>query len=183
MTNIPANAMKETWDSVYEKSVMLAERIAAHCAETGERFDAILVVPRGSYYPVNIVARELGFGATDLLHACVSSYMADSTARTPSFSIGQMPSAAEIRGKHLLIIEEVCDTGHTLDFLTKRFKEQGAALIRTGVLHYKPSKSETEFVPDWFVTQADDSWIVYPWEEHEQRGKQADVKRVTAAPA
>jgi hypoxanthine phosphoribosyltransferase len=175
MSDIPDDAMRETWDSVYEKSLELAARIEKHCRETGEQFDSIVVVPRGSYYPVNIVARELGFESVDLLHACVSSYVPVSTQRT-EFTLGQMPTDEEIEGKNLLIIEEVCDTGHTLKYLTDLFKQQGAELIRTGALHYKPDQSQTGFKPDWYAAETD-KWIVYPWEVHDSNGKNSMARR------
>lgn len=170
MDNTPSGALQETWDSVYDMSVRLADLIRRHCQASGERFDALVVVPRGSYYPVNIVARELGFSAVDLLHACLSSYESDATERNVRFKLGQMPTDEEIAGKNLLIIEEVCDTGHTLVFLSERFERQGAGLIRSGVLHYKPGHSQTGFVPDWFVAKTD-RWITYPWELHETSGR------------
>jgi hypoxanthine phosphoribosyltransferase len=176
MSGIPEDALRETWESVYEKSLELAARIEKHCRETGEQFDAIVVVPRGSYYPVNIVARELGFESVDLLHACVSSYVPVSTERKVDFTLGQMPTDDEVKGKNLLIIEEVCDTGHTMKFLNDRFMNQGATLVRTGALHYKPGKSETGFKPDWYGTETD-KWIVYPWEIHDSNGKSSMARR------
>ncbi|MGZ6005407.1 MAG: phosphoribosyltransferase [Candidatus Saccharimonadales bacterium] len=170
--------LRETWDSVYEKTVKLAETIEKHCQETGEQFDVMIVVPRGSYYPANIISRELGFGATNLLHACIDTYSdggAGVAERHGQMHLGQMPTEEDIRGKNLLIIEEVCDKGNTLQFLYDRFKEQGANLIRTGVLHYKPGQSETGFVPDWSMGETD-QWIVYPWEPHEDKGKLSKVR-------
>jgi uncharacterized protein len=167
MTAIPDDALRETWESVYDKSVKLAALIEAHCAKTGERFDAMVVVPRGAYYPSNIISRELGFSATDLLHASIGSYEIKSTTRKAEFAVGQMPTAGQVKGKHLLIIEEVCDSGQTLKFLVDYLEQHGAELVRTGVLHYKPGQSQTGFKPDWAVAMTD-KWIVYPWEMHER---------------
>ena len=163
MTDIPADALVETWESIHKMSLDLAAKIEKHIHSTGEKFDAMIVVPRGSYYPANIVSRRLGFSANGLLHACLESYEQQGTKRLTDFKLGQMPTKAELAGKKLLIIEEVCDTGRTLSFLVKRFKSQGAVLIRSGALHYKPGLSQTGFVPDWFVIETD-KWIVYPWE-------------------
>lgn len=176
MTDIPADALHETWDSIHDKTMQLARQIETHCEQTGERFDVILVVPRGSYYPVNIVARELGFGATDLLHACISTYVPNGTTRQVEFKLGQMPTREQLVGKNILIIEEVCDTGHTLQYLHQFLQEQGAGLVRVGVLHYKPLRSETQYVPDWHVAETD-KWIVYPWEPHEANGVHSRVRR------
>jgi hypoxanthine phosphoribosyltransferase len=177
MTDIPADALWETWESIYDKTMQLADRIEKHCQASGEQFDAILVVPRGSYYPVNIVARELGFGATDLLHACLTSYVSNGIERNKDgFKFGQMPTKEQVSGKDILIIEEVCDKGFTLNYLTEWLKEQGAGLVRTGVLHYKPGQSETGFKPDWYIGETDE-WIVYPWEPHEAKGMNSQVRR------
>jgi hypoxanthine phosphoribosyltransferase len=170
MSDIPDDALRETWDSIYDKSVELATMIKTACRESEMYFDAMVVVPRGAYYPANIVSRELGFGATDLLHASIASYN-DGSTEQQQFRTGQMPTADQVRGKDLLIIEEVCDTGYTLKYLTDYLQEQGAKLIMIGALHYKPEQNRTGIKPDWYVT-ATDKWIVYPWEAHEANGRQ-----------
>lgn len=178
LTDIPPDALRETWESVLKLSLELAARIEADSRERNEQFDVMLVVPRGSYYPANIVSRELGFGATDILHACVSSYETDSSVRQPSFKLGQMPAAETLRGKDILIVEEVCDTGYTLSFLVDYLKKAGAGLVRTGVMHYKPARNQTGFQPDWFIIETD-QWIVYPWEISEAHGRTSHVRRQT----
>lgn len=175
--DVPADAIRETWENMYDMSVELAGIIEQHCRYTGERFDAMLVVPRGGYYPANIVSRELGFSAPHLLHACVGSYQAASRQRAGGFALGQMPTREQLAGKNILIVEEVCDTGQTLDFLYKFLKENGAQLVRTGVLYHKPGQSQTGFQPDWAVKSTED-WIVYPWEDpHEDIGQHSVVRK------
>jgi hypoxanthine phosphoribosyltransferase len=175
MKDVPNDAIHETWDSVAEKSLQLAEMIEQHCVDTGERFDHIILIPRGSYFPVNLIARRLGFLASDLLHACINSYIPGTTVRKPEFTMGQMPSDKELAGKDLLVIDEVCDTGYTLDYLTKWLATKNTGRVRTAVLHYKPGRSETGFVPDLLVTKTND-WIVYPWETIESDQANMHVK-------
>lgn len=162
--DIPANAIKLSWEDVYQLTLQLGDKIAADCNARGQRFDAMVVVPRGSYYPANILARSFGFTATNLLHACITSY--DAPGSRTEFRTGQMPGREHVVGKDLLIIEEVCDTGHTLRFLVDYLQEQGAGSVKVGTLHYKPAQSQTGVVPDWFAAQTND-WIVYPWEVHD----------------
>jgi hypoxanthine phosphoribosyltransferase len=166
----------ETWQDVHDKSLLLASMIEQHCLVTGEQFDKMVVVPRGSFYPANIVSREFNFSATEILSAHIGSYKPGKTVREDNFEYGQMPSPEEVRDRDLLIIEEVCDSGHTLRHLTDLLYLAGAGLVRTGVLHYKPGESKTGFVPDWYVAETND-WIVYPWEELEEHGKLSVVKR------
>lgn len=158
--NIPNEKVHESWEDVYQKSVALAKMIK----DSGEHFDVMVVVPRGGFYPANIVSRELGFGAVDIVQASIGSYNANQQGE---FKIGQMPAAEQVRNKSLLIIDEVCDTGKTLNYLVEYLKDVGAQQCKTGVLHYKPGQSQVNFVPDWSV-ETTNAWIVYPWEEHDQ---------------
>jgi len=177
MGGIPADALRVRWDHANFLSVRLADMIEGHCVETGEQFDGMVVIPRGSYFPVNIVARRLGFTTIHMQHMGIGSYIPGTTKRSGKFEYGQMPSPEDINGKDWLIIEEVCDTGHTLTHAVDLLKLAGASLIRTGVLHYKPGKNETGFVPDWIPSPPTDEWIVYPWEVDERIGLSSTVRR------
>lgn len=165
-----------TWADVEAASLRLADMIQDHCQKTGECFDKMLIVPRGGYFPAAIVARVLGFEASDMQHACITSYTAGKTKRDKKFSYGQMPANQDIAGKHVLVVEEMCDTGHTLAELTRWLKEAGASAVRTGVLHYKPRRSQTNFRPDWWVMETD-KWVVYPSEQYEISSTESTVRR------
>src|SRR3989337_2315721 len=88
----PINALRESWHSIDALSRNLSERIEAHCVETGEQFDKMLLIPRGSYAVGNVVSRELGFEAPEILHACITTYKRGKTTRSEKFRIGQMPT-------------------------------------------------------------------------------------------
>jgi len=165
-----------SWTDIETGSLRLAKMIQDHCRTTGESFDKMLVIPRGGYYPASIIARVLGFEASDLLHACITSYAAGQTERGKTFSYGQMPKKADIAGRHLLVIEEMCDTGHTLAELMRWLKKAGAKQVRTGVLHYKPNRSQTDFRPDWWAEETD-KWVVYPGEQYEINSADSSVRR------
>lgn len=181
MEGIPADALWERWDHVNFLSVQLADQIEAHCIQTSEQFDGMIVIPRGSYFPVNIIARRLGFKATHLQHMGMTSYPLGQTERSDvGFEYGQMPLTEHLKDKDWLIIEEVCDTGHTLSHAVDLLRHAKAGLIRTGALHYKPERSQTGFVPDWVPTEPTDRWIVYPWEVDERIGLNSVVRRKSA---
>ena len=177
MTKIPDDARRLTWNEAYDLALKLAAQIEEHCIATGERFDGMVVVPRGGYNPASIVSYKLGFRSVDLQHACIGTYEANST-EAGDYLFGQMPDPEVIKGKNWLIIDEVCDRGRTLEYLTNYLQKTGAAQVRTGVLHYKPGQSQTGFVPDWCVEQTE-AWIVYPWELPEIAGQSTVVKRAT----
>jgi hypoxanthine phosphoribosyltransferase len=158
--------IRESWDSVYEKSLVLADLISEDFNPANEHFDYMIVVPRGGYFPGNIVARHLGFEVTRLLHACVGSYDEGQSQQKDQIIIGEMPPSEKIKGNSLLVIDEVCDTGETLSYLVDFLNKAAAKLVRTGVLHYKPANSKSGYRPDWSVVTTD-KWIIYPWEVNE----------------
>lgn len=173
---IDPNAVVESWESIHEKSVKLADMIVdSYKNETkANLFDKVVTIPKGGLYPANIVTREIACRSVDILAAAMGSYKPGTTTRG-KIIYGQLPTREEVAGKNLLIIDEVCDSGRTLLDLVTRLKDLGAQQIKTAVLHYKPGKNETGFMPDWYV-QATDEWIVYPWEINEFKGHSAKPK-------
>jgi hypoxanthine phosphoribosyltransferase len=156
----------ENWDDVYQKSLYLAGLINRDFGPADEYFDYMVVVPRGGYFPANIVARKFGFDVTRLVHACVGSYNEGQNQRKNELVLGEMPPQDKIKGKSLLVIDEVCDTGETLAYITSYLKKAGAKNVHSGVLHYKPTNSKTGYKPDWTVVTTN-KWIIYPWEVNE----------------
>ncbi|HUT80964.1 MAG TPA: phosphoribosyltransferase family protein [Candidatus Bathyarchaeia archaeon] len=68
-----------------------------------------------------------------------------------------------IEGKKVLLIDDVSDSGRSLEFAVQYLKNKGLAEIKTVTLHYKP---HSIFKPDYFITETT-KWIVYPWEKIE----------------
>jgi hypoxanthine phosphoribosyltransferase len=156
--------LRLTYDDVERMSVTLADQIITSGMTRPER---VLILPRGSLMPANIVTRFLNIKGHEILSAGVTSYVNGATERT-DFTIGQFPTEEDVADKDILAIDEVCDTGHTLDYVTRRLRTMGGR-VTSAVLHYKPTHSETGFVPDYYVEETD-TWVVYPWEVHEAAG-------------
>lgn len=168
-----------TWEQVENDLITLADQIEAECAETGLRFDKIVMIPRGSLAPVNILSRRLGASAEDMLTVAITSY-GDGEEEAGAFKYGQMPD--DVTGLKLLIIDEVCDTGATLQHAKDLLESAGAAYVASAVIDFKPKKSVNGYIPDWYVNTTE-KWIVYPWEKHETVGKNSEVLRRAAQSA
>lgn len=151
-------------------SVSLAQKVRA----SGQRFDRILIMQRGGAFPGDIVARQLGMNALQVVSASLRSYEPGSMNGSKQLEIGQFPREAELGGYHTLIVDEVCDTGRSLARIKPMVLAYGAATAVTAVLHYKPECSETGFVPDHYIEKTD-KWIEYPWEAHDMPSMVATV--------
>ena len=90
----------------------------------------------------------------------------------------------------VLIVDDVFDTGNTIkaviDELARRARGNMPEDIRVAVPWYKPSRNQTDLVPDYFVHETD-SWLVFPHEldaltpeelEAHRPGIAAIIKRV-----
>ena len=67
----------------------------------------------------------------------------------------------QIKGKHLLIVEDIIDTGRTLQYLTELFEYRGAASIKICTLLDKPERRIfKDLVPDYVGIQVPDKCLV-----------------------
>ncbi|MEM3615043.1 MAG: phosphoribosyltransferase [Candidatus Methanomethylicia archaeon] len=144
-----------SWDDVHSKILKLSLMIRA----SGLKFDAIVGVARGGW----IVARLL----SDLLDiADIGSlrieFYKDVGMHTRSPVITQ-PVSIDVRGKNILVADDVSDTGSSLVSAVNHLLDMGARSIMVATIHVKPWST---FVPDFFIDVID-AWIIYPWEPFE----------------
>ena len=66
----------------------------------------------------------------------------------------------DIVGRHVLIIEDIIDTGLTLSFLKENLKARGAASLAVCTLLDKPSRRKTDLKPDYRGFEIDDYFVV-----------------------
>jgi hypoxanthine phosphoribosyltransferase len=66
----------------------------------------------------------------------------------------------EIEGKHVLIIEDIVDTGLTLKYLTDNLKRRNAASLKICSLLDKPSRRKCDLVVDYVGYEIPDRFIV-----------------------
>jgi uncharacterized protein len=135
------------------------ERLAGQLADqVGREHDVLLAITRGGLVPAGMLAYLLGM--RDILVAAVAFY--DDHGQPgdqPAFF--QFPADPLLRGKRVLIVDEVWDTGTTIEAVVERVRLAGGSPT-TAVLHYKPGRSKVSSVPDHHVVSTD-AWVVYPF--------------------
>ena len=88
----------------------------------------------------------------------LSSYD-DSTAATGAVRM-IMDTRADVTQRHILIVEDIVDTGYTLQYLYRIFGARQPASLRTAVLLSKPDRREVEVEVDYLGFQIPDVWVV-----------------------
>ena len=151
----PADALRLSW----EQLDALVERLAKEVMhlEPSSQPEAILAVSRGGLVPGAMLAYRMG--QRDLLVAVAEHY--DESGRRENATLIRMPPDEALRGRRILIVDEVWESGRTLALVAEQARAAGAT-VRTAVVHHKPGKSEVPGAPDLFAALAD-GWITYPY--------------------
>lgn len=131
--------------------------------------DILVGVSRGGLVPLRIFADVLDMKKIGVLG--IQFYKA--IGKTNKFPEITHDMPLDIKGKKILIIDDVADTGKSLVEAKKYIEKKGAKEIRTATLHYKPT---SEIVPDYYIATTTD-WIIYPWEVHEAERELKEIKK------
>jgi hypoxanthine phosphoribosyltransferase len=141
------------WTEYGNLADALAEKIRSH----SEKFDLIIGIARGGIPVAMVVSDHLNV-KLDIIN--VKSY--DGIAeRNPPRILTTLTEV--VRGKSVLLVDDLVDQGDTMATVSKYLQDQGPAMMKTAVLFKKPW-SATE--PDYFL-EVVDKWIVFPWEHGE----------------
>lgn len=66
----------------------------------------------------------------------------------------------EIAGRHVLLVDDIFDTGHTLAALLQLTRERSPASIKSAVLLWKEGRQQVETVPDYHCFRIPDVFVV-----------------------
>jgi uncharacterized protein len=142
-----------SWEDLERLIADLADQLSA-----GPQPDVVLAISRGGLVPAGMLGYRLGW--RDMLLAAVVVYDDEQGFRGHAEFL-QFPADELLRGKRVVIIDEVWDSGTTIAAVSERIRAAGGHPI-TAVLHYKPARSRVDLVPDHFVVETD-AWVVYPF--------------------
>ena len=117
----------------------------------------LLGVLKGSFIFLADLARRLTIPRT-IEFIAVSSY---ETGSVHSGAVRLVMDVREsIEGKHVLIVEDIVDTGRTLHYLTGMLKSRRPASIRTCALLQKEHLTEVDVQVDYLGFSIGDDWVV-----------------------
>ena len=91
----------------------------------------------------------------------VQSYAGTRPAGSPIFELGER---IDVRGREVLIVEDIVDTGQTMDTVMHNFSDKGAAGIRIATMLDKPSRRyehlKETVIPDYIGFSIPDLFVV-----------------------
>ncbi len=148
-----------------EEVVVGADRLARMVRSSGYRPDTVIAVARGGFMPARFVCDFLG--VSRLMSVKVQHYAAGAHAGTQARVT--VPLGGPIEDEHVLVVDDVNDSGKTLQALRPYLDDLHPASVRTAVLHEKqvtecPADFVAESIEQW-------RWMLYPWAVVEDVGQ------------
>lgn len=71
-----------------------------------------------------------------------------------------MDTRTPVTGRHVLLVEDILDTGCTLDYLTRSFMARSPASLKACVLLRKPDRKKVDVQVDYIGFDIPDAWVV-----------------------
>ncbi len=141
-----------SWDQIHRDSRALAWRLEKMAPEGGA-WKAVVAITRGGMAPAMIIARELDIRTVDTIS--IKSY--DHQEQSEAVVL-KAPDADIIGdGEGILIIDDLVDTGKTLEVVKSRYPKAHIATVY--------AKPKGRPMVDTFITEvSQDTWIFFPWD-------------------
>ncbi len=143
-----------SWENFHSLCKGLAAALAPFQPEI------ILPVGRGGYYPGTLIAHILQVEVNPIR---LSRRVNDIVTHTLPQWLLEPPAA--VRGRRIVIVDEICATGETLLMAKDKVIELGAVSVRTAVLYAHTKNTAT---PD-YVGIISDALILNPWDREVYR--------------
>ena len=142
---------------------VIEERVAQLAAQIDEDYrdkgDLILIgILKGSFVFLADLARRLTIPHR-VEFIAVSSY-GDRESEDPGAVRLILDVRHDIGGKHVIVVEDIVDTGHTLAYLVRLLQARLPASLRTCTLLRKPDRAEVEVAIDYLGFDIPDVWVV-----------------------
>lgn len=148
-----------SWDQIYELLMILTDKIK----EARYRPDLIIGICRGGWPPARVLSDLLD--NPNLANVRVEFYIdIKETAEEPRII---QPVSVSVKGKKVLVVDDVADSGKSLKLVREHLVEEGASDVRICTIYHKP----WSIIAPEYSMEKTEAWIVFPWERRETCAK------------
>ncbi len=141
-----------SWDQIHRDARALAWRLDGKGPDDGT-WKAIVAITRGGMAPAMIIARELDVRTVDTIS--IKSY--DHQKQSEAKVLKKPDSGIMGDGEGILIIDDLVDTGKTLEVVKSLYPNAHIATVY--------AKPKGRPMVDTFITEvSQDTWIFFPWD-------------------
>lgn len=159
---------EENVEVLYNKETLnkRIKEIAAEISKDNQGKDTVLVcILKGAFLFAADLCREISI-PVEIDFMTASSYEGKSSTGEVKISSG-VPT--DYKGKNVIIVEDIIDTGLTLLTLKKEFEKKGANSVKTATLLSKKASRQHEVIVDYIGFDIDDLFVVGYGLDYNQR--------------
>jgi hypoxanthine phosphoribosyltransferase len=142
-------------EDIQAKIDEIAAQISADYADVDEL--VMVGVLKGSFIFLADLARRLTIPRS-------VDFMALSTYGNTTDTDGAVRMIMDLRrniaGRHVLVVEDIVDTGYTLSYLMRNLAARQPASLKTCVLVHKPDRRQVHAQMDYLGFEIPDVWVV-----------------------
>lgn len=125
---------------LYHPAAAIAAAVSAVAARLNADYVArrplLVAVLNGSFIFAADLVRQLSIEGVEISFVKLASYEGTETTGEVRQILGL---SEEVRGRHVVVIEDIVDTGHTAGGLVQSLRAQGAASVEVACLLLKPA--------------------------------------------
>lgn len=155
LENSGIDMIKLSWEDIERAAKELGEKITA----SGFAPEYIVGITTGGLIPLGFLTKQLGI--RNILTVSAQSYEKDTQKE---LAVTYLPNV-DLRGKTVLLVDEISDTGVTLRSIADTLRKKYAAKeVKSAVLVVNGERCLSR--PDFFVRE-EREWVVFPWEREE----------------
>ncbi len=141
----------------FEETYELSRRLANKVKDSDYSPTTIVALARGGWVPARLLCDFMGI--TDLISLKVEHWL--ETAKTKDEATIRYPLNNDLKGKRLLLVDDVADTGKSLIAATNYLSKLNPDSMKTATMQYFPS---SKFTPDFYTDEVKEwTWFIYPW--------------------
>lgn len=82
-----------------------------------------------------------------------------------------MPVLADIRGRVVILLEDIIDTGFTMKYVKDKYLREGAADVKLATMLFKPESLKCDIEPDYVGMQIPPDFIVGHGLDYDELGR------------
>mgnify|MGYP001610419839 FL=1 len=147
------DAIKLSWRQVEQLTSKLARSIRL----SGFKPAYLVGITVSGLFPLALVAKEF-----DTKNVAVVSARSYSERRQGKLKVTALPKV-DLRGKRVLLVDEIADRGTTLKHVSKiLIRDYKIGELKTATLFV--NKKHCEYLPDYHVRKVD-RWVIFPWDK------------------
>ena len=148
-----------------KKILISEEEISKRCVELGQKITedykdkeapVLVTVLKGSFVFFAELCKRIDL-PVNLEFMCVSSYANSETTGNVKVI---MDVREDIKGKNVLIVEDIVDTGITLKKVKKLMADRGAKDIKVVTMLDKPSRRQVDLKADYIGFEIPDEFVI-----------------------